>query len=71
MFDKKMMVLVIGGVATMGMLMLLAFITIRKQTNKLRNNMRTVSRGIYNFGTALQLLSGAASDEECDSCATC
>ena len=71
MFDKKMMVLVIGGVATMGMLMLLAFITIRKQTNKLRNNMRTVSRGIYNFGTALQLLSGAASEEECDSCATC
>ena len=71
MFDKKMMVLGIGGVATMGMFMLLAFITIRKQTNKLRNNMRTVSRGIYNFGTALQLLSGAASEEECDSCASC
>ena len=71
MFDRKILYLAIGGMALMGMTAVIVGVTVHKQTNKLKNNIRTVSRGIYNFGTALQLLSGAATEEECDSCVTC
>ncbi len=69
MFDKKMLVLAVGGMALVAVAAIAAGIAVRKQTNKLRSNMRAVSRGVYNFGTALQLLSGADAEEECESCA--
>ena len=71
MFDKKMLYLAVGGVAILAVAMVAAGLMVHKQANKLKRNVRTVSRGIYNFGTALQLLSGAAAEEECESCATC
>lgn len=71
MFDKKMLYLAVGGVAILAVSMVAAGLMVRKQANKLKRNVRTVSRGIYNFGTALQLLSGAAAEEECESCASC
>ena len=69
MFDKKMLYLAVGGVAILAVAMVAAGLMVRKQANKLKRNVRTVSRGIYNFGTALQLLSGAAAEEEYESCA--
>ena len=69
MFDKKMLYLAVGGVAILAVAMVAAGLMVRKQANKLKRNVRTVSRGIYNFGTALQLLSGAAAEEDCESCA--
>ena len=71
MFDKKMLYLAVGGVAILAVAMVAAGLMVHKQANKLKRNVRTVSRGIYNFGTALQLLSGAAAEEECESCASC
>ena len=71
MFDKKMLYLAVGGVAILAVAMVAAGLMVHKQANKLKRNVRTVSRGIYNFGTALQLLSGAAAEEDCDSCASC
>ena len=71
MFHKNMWMLALGGLAvaaTAAIAMVAAGLTIRKQTNRLRANMRSVSRGIYNFGTALQLLSGAADEQECEAC---
>ena len=43
----------------------------RKQANKLRANMRSLSRGVYNFGTALQLLSGAHGEDACEESGCC
>ena len=71
MFDKKMLYLAVGGVAILAVAMVAAGLMVHKQANKLKRNVRTVSRGIYNFGTALQLLSGAAAEEDCESCASC
>ncbi len=72
MMDKRMLLLAIGGLALVGVLAVAAGLTVRRQTNKLRNNIRTVSRGIYNFGSALQLLSGAdAAEDDCERCTTC
>ena len=71
MFDKKMLYLAVGGMALVAVATVTAGLMVRKQANKLKRNIRTVSRGVYNFGTALQLLSGAAAEEDCDSCATC
>ena len=71
MFDKKMLYLAVGSVAILAVAMVAAGLMVHKQANKLKRNVRTVSRGIYNFGTALQLLSGAAAEEECESCASC
>ena len=68
MFDRKTLILAIGGIALAGIAVAAAGLMVRKQTNKLRNNIRTVSRGVYNFGTALQLLSGAADEQECEAC---
>ncbi len=71
MFDRRLLFLAIGGLALVGILALAAALTVRRQMGKLRNNIRTVSRGVYNFGTALQLLSGAAEEEDCERCTTC
>ena len=71
MLDKKILYLAVGGVALVAVATITAGLMVRKQANKLKRNIRTVSRGVYNFGTALQLLSGAAAEEECESCATC
>ncbi len=48
-----------------------AGLMVRKQANKLRANMRSVSRGVYNFGTALQLLSGAHAEDACEESGCC
>ena len=69
MFDKKMLYLAVGGMALVAVATVTAGLMVRKQANRLKRNIRTVSRGVYNFGTALQLLSGAAAEEECESCA--
>ena len=71
MFDRKILYLALGGLALMGVMAVAIGVTVHRQTTKLKRNIRTVSRGVYNFGTALQLLSGAAAEEDCDSCATC
>ena len=71
MFHKNMWMIALGGLAVAVVAMvgaLAAALTIRKQANKLRSNMRQVSRGVYNFGTALQLLSGAQAEDECVNC---
>ena len=71
MFHKNMWMIALGGLAVAVVAMvgaLAAALTIRKQASKLRANMRQVSRGVYNFGTALQLLSGAQAEDECESC---
>ena len=70
MFHKNLWVPALGVIAVVAVAMigaLAAILTVRKQANKLRANMRSVSRGVYNFGTALQLLSGAdAAEEDCE-----
>ena len=74
MFHKNMWMIALGGLAVAVVAMvgaLAAALTIRKQANKLRSNMRQVSRGVYNFGTALQLLSGAADEQECEGSVCC
>lgn len=74
MFGKNMWMPMIGGII---MLMLAAVavvatgLMIRKQTSKLRSNMRSVSRGIYKFGSALQLLSGADDEDDCERSVCC
>lgn len=71
MFHKNIWMLAVGGLAVAAVAMigiLAAGLTVRKQANKLRANMRQVSRGVYNFGTALQLLSGAQAEDECVNC---
>ena len=74
MFGKNMWMLAIGGLAVAAVAtvaVVAAGLMIRKQTNKLRSNMRAVSQGIYKFGTALQLLSGADAEDDCERCVTC
>ena len=75
MFHKNMWMLVLGGLAVAAVAVvgaLAAALTIRKQANKLRANMRSVSRGVYNFGTALQLLSGAdTAEDDCENGTCC
>lgn len=74
MFNKNMWMLAIGGLAVTAVAMVMvvaAGLMIRKQTNKLRANMRSVSQGIYKFGSALQLLSGVDAEDDCERCVTC
>ena len=71
MLDKKMLYLAVGGMALVAVATVTAGLIVRKQANKLRRNVRTISRGVYNFGTALQLLSGAAAEEECEGSVCC
>jgi hypothetical protein len=75
MFQKNVWMIALGGIAIAVVAMigaLAAALTIRKQASKLRANMRSVSRGVYNFGTALQLLSGAdAAEDDCEISTCC
>ena len=75
MFHKNLWVPTLGVIAVVAVAMigaLAAILTVRKQANKLRANMRSVSRGVYNFGTALQLLSGAdAAEDDCENGTCC
>lgn len=74
MFHKNLWMLMLGGIGVTLVAMigvLIAGLTIRKQANKLRANMRSVSRGVYNFGTALQLLSGANAEDACEESGCC
>ena len=71
MLDKKMLYLAVGGMALVAVATVTAGLIVRKQANKLRRNVRTISRGVYNFDTALQLLSGAAAEEECEGSVCC
>ena len=67
MFDRRFLMMAVGGIALAVVAVVAAGLMVRKQTNKLRANMRSVSRGVYNFGTALQLLSGAdAAEDDCE-----
>lgn len=72
MLDKKTLMLAAGGLALGAVAVIAVGVTVHKQANRLRSNMRTLSRGIYHFGSALQLLSGAAvSEDDCESCSVC
>lgn len=71
LFDKKTMIMAAGGLALMAVATVAVGVMVHKQTNKIRANMRSVSRGIYNFGTALQLLSGAGAEDDCENCVVC
>ena len=74
MFGKNMWIPVIGGLAMAALAagaVVIAGLMIRKQTCKLRSNMRSVSQGIYKFGTALQLLSGADAEDDCERSVCC
>ena len=71
MLDKKMLYLAVGGMALVAVATVTAGLIVRKQANKLRRNVRSISRGVYNFGTALQLLSGAADEQECEGSVCC
>ena len=71
MFHNKMILLAAGGIALTAIAVVTAGLIVRKQTSKLRANMRSVSRGVYNFGTALQLLSGADAEDACENGSCC
>lgn len=71
MFDKKTLLFALGGLVMTAVAVIAVGLTVRKQTNKLRQHIRTVSRGVYNFGSALQLLSGAGGEDDCESCSVC
>ncbi len=72
LFDKKTMIMAAGGLALMAVATVAVGVMVHRQTSKIRANMRSVSRGIYNFGTALQLLSGAAdTEDDCENCVMC
>ncbi len=71
MFDKRLLMLAIGGLALTAVAVVGAGLMVRKQTNKLRANMRSVSHGIYKFGTALQLLSGVDTEDDGERCVSC
>ncbi len=71
LFDKKAMIMAAGGLALTAVAVVAVGLMVHKQTNKLRANMRSVSRGIYKFGTALQLLSGADAEDDCENCVVC
>ena len=71
LFDKKAMIMAAGGLALTAVAVVAVGLMVRKQTNKLRANMRSVSQGIYKFGTALQLLSGADAEDDCERSVCC
>ena len=71
LFDKRSMLMAIGGLAIMAVAAVAVGVMVHRQANKIRANMRSVSRGIYKFGTALQLLSGNQAEDDCESCAVC
>ena len=72
LFDKKTMIMAMGGLVLMAVTTVAVGVMVHRQTNKIRANMRSVSRGIYNFGSALQLLSGAAgAEDDCETCVAC
>ena len=72
MFDRRFLMLAVGGVALGAVVLVGAGLMVRRKANKLRANMRSVSRGVYNFGTALQLLSGAdAAEDDCERSTCC
>lgn len=74
MMNKNVLLLALGGLAVAAIAsiaVLAAGLMVRRQTNKLRSNMRSVSQGIYKFGTALQLLSGADAEDDCENLGCC
>ena len=71
MLDKKSVIMVMGGVAVAAAAVAVAGVMINRQTARIRNNVRAISRGMYNFGSALQLLSGAQSADECERYEAC
>ena len=67
MFDRRFLMMAVGGIALAVVAVVAAGLMVRKQANKLRANMHSLSRSVYNFGTALQLLSGAdAAEDDCE-----
>lgn len=68
MLDKKGLLVVAGGVTVAAVAVAVAGMMITRQTSRIKSNVRAISRGMYNVGSALQLLSGAQSAEECERC---
>ena len=67
MFDRRFLMMAVGGIALAVVAVVAAGLMVRKQANKLRANMHSLSRSVYNFGTALQLLSVAdAAEDDCE-----
>ncbi len=71
MFDKKGLIMVAGGITVAAVAVAVAGVMISRQTSRIRGNMRAISRGMYNVGSALQLLSGAQSADECERYEVC
>ena len=70
MCDRKTLMIMAGGLALTAVAVIAAGVLVRRQTNKIRANMRSVSHGIYKFGSALQLLSGVDAEDE-ERCVGC
>lgn len=70
-FDKKTLIMAAGGVVLCAAVVVAAGIMLHRQTAKIRANMRSVSRGLYKFGSALQLLSGADCEDDTENCMMC
>ena len=71
MLDKKSLLVVAGGVTVAALAVAVAGMMVSKQTSRIKTNVRAISRSMYNFGSALQLLSGAQSAEECERYEAC
>ena len=66
MFPRKSLIMVAGGVVLTAAAIAAAGIVIGRQAERIRNNVHAFSRGMYNVGSALQLLSGAQPEADCD-----
>lgn len=71
MFDKKGIIMVMGGVALAAVAVTVAGVMINRQTARIRSNVQSIGRGMYNFGSALQLLSGVGCAEDCERSEVC
>ncbi len=71
MFDKKTWMMAAGGLVLAAIAVTAVGVIVHRQTVKIRANMRSVSRGLYKFGSALQLLSGADCEDDTENCVIC
>ena len=69
--DKKMMIMAAGGLALTAVTVVSVGLIMYKQTKRIRNNMRCIGKGLYQFGSALQLLSGTDCEDDTECCETC
>lgn len=71
MFDKRTMIMAMGGLALTAVAVVAAGAIVHRQSAKIRANMQAISRGLYHFGSALQLLSGAGAEDDAENCVMC